>query len=101
MNFEKKFTLGLNSAVDVWEYDSFFQKYSKHIHSIYFSIPLDEKYSTRKFYSDHLKTERDILNFNAVIKCIKKHGIKLEVCLNVNNMSEKEVICALDYLEDS
>lgn len=101
MNFEKKFTLGLNSAVDVLEYDSFLEKYSKYIHSIYFSIPLNEKYSTRKFYSDHLKTEKEISNFNAVIKCIKEHGIKLEVCLNVNNLSEKELLCAFDYLEDS
>ena len=79
--FEKKFTIGLNSAIPVEQYEAFLTKYKNALYSVYFSPPLGEKYSTRRLYTENLQTEAQLENFYNVLDCIRGLGIKLEMCL--------------------
>ena len=47
MDFEKRFNIGLTLETSPREFEEFLKKYSRYIHSIYFSPPLGKFYHTR------------------------------------------------------
>lgn len=97
--FIKKFTLGINTAISATDYEKFLEKYKDYIYSIYFSPPLGDEYSTRKIYSDNLRTSEQIKNFYNILNCIKRLGIKYEVCINIGRLSEKQINDAISYMK--
>ena len=97
--YEKKFTMGLNSNILYEDYDLFLKKYSKYIHSIYFSLPIGDEYSTRPTYSKGLKTKEQIKNWWGLVETIKANNIKTEICMNVVGLDERKIDCAIEFMQ--
>ena len=97
--FKKKFTLGLNSNIPYKEYDEFLKKYKEYIHSVYFSLPIGDEFSTRQIYSDGLRTKEQIMNWWGLVDAIKSNDLKIEVCMNVVGLNAEKIDNAIAFMQ--
>lgn len=97
--FKKRFLIGLTLDTTIDELDAFLENYSYYIDEIYFSLPLGEKFQSRKAIHDQfLKTEKVDL-FWQLLNCIKKHNMKLELVLNTIKLNKTDIDNSFELLK--
>ncbi len=81
-----------------FEYYSFFERYSLYIHSLYFSLPLGKRFHTREYIADQFEQIDNIKRFWSILEVAKQLCIPLELVLNTNGLSEKDIYNAFELL---
>ena len=82
MNFDKKFNIGLTLETNPRDFEKFLIKYSRYIHSIYFSPPLGKLYHTRSKIAAELLIPGKKRAFWKMLGLAKEYGIELELLFN-------------------
>lgn len=80
------------------EYYSFFERYGLYIHSLYFSLPLGKRFHTREYIAEQFERIDNIKRFWSILEVAKQFCIPLELVLNTNGLSEKDIYNALELL---
>lgn len=91
MDFEKKFNVGLTIKTSVRAADKFFKRYAPFINEVYFSMPLGNRFHTRKTIQNQFAKKSAAKKFWTLLEIIKGYGIKLEMVLNTNTLSEADI----------
>ena len=81
--------LVLNSTVE--EYKDFLDKYVEYIDSIYFSLPLGERFHSRIKIRDQFRIKSVVDTFWKILKLIKTYDIKLELVLNTYRLNDNDI----------
>lgn len=98
INFDKKFNVGLTLRTTLKRAEKFFAKYARYIDEVYFSLPLGDRFHSRKTVCRQFKAFGSKKKFWKLLKIIKSHGIKLEMVLNTGSLTESDVTAAKDLL---
>ncbi|MDE7164053.1 MAG: hypothetical protein K2O04_01325 [Clostridiales bacterium] len=98
IDFTKKFNVGLTLKTSLRTADKFFERYGSYINEVYFSAPLGNRFHTRRGIQQQLSKKRIIDKFWKLLGLVKSHGIRLEMVLNTNMLSEQDIESARDVL---
>lgn len=98
MDFTKRFNVGLTLDCDEKSLDEFLSQYSKYIDEVYFSLPIGDKFHSRRGIRKQFSNEKTRALFPQLLRLYRKHGIKLELVLNTNLLTNEELESARDYL---
>ena len=96
----RKYMVGLPIVNDEESWGSFLQKHGQDLYSVYFSLPLGNRFHSR---SNVLKMFRDVEvaeQFWRLLEITQDAGVGLEMVLNTNLLSEGDVEDSRDALAD-
>ncbi len=97
--FKKRFLVGLTLDTTIYELNAFLENYSYYIDEVYFSLPLGERFQSRKAIHDQfLKSEKVDLLWQ-LLDCFKKHNIKLELVLNTVKLNQADIDNSFELLK--
>ena len=88
---KKIYNVGLSLDNTVEEHKEFLNKYNEYIDSIYFSLPLGDRFHSRIKIRDQFRHSRTINEFWKILELIKTYDIKLELVLNTYRLTEHDV----------
>lgn len=97
---DKKFLIGLPLSADVYEWDLFLNEYFEFIQSVYFSVPLGEKFHSRRHIAEQFKDEETVERFWELLKVTKRANVELELVLNTPLLSEEDIANAVKLLDE-
>lgn len=80
--FNKRFSVGLALDTTLDEFNALLDQYSWAIENIYFSLPMGDKFHARTRVVSQMRQPEIVELFWELLRCIKSHGIKLELVLN-------------------
>lgn len=80
--FNKRFSVGLALDTTLVEFNAMLDEYSWAIENIYFSLPMGDKFHARTRVVNQMRQPETVALFWELLKCIKAHGIKIELVLN-------------------
>lgn len=89
--FSKRFSIGLALDTTLAEFDAMLDEYSWAIENIYFSLPMGDKFHARTRVVNQMRQPETVVLFWKLLRCIKDHGIKLELVLNNGLVSQNDV----------
>jgi len=99
--YKDKFSIGLSLDITLNEYQMMIQMYKEYINSIYFSLPLGDKFHSRRNISESFKDKAKIELFYKVLELFMDNDIKLDCVFNTPKLSEEELYYALLYLKNN
>lgn len=97
-SFEKKFSVGLCLNEPMADLQSFFKKNQKWLNSVYFSLPLGERFLSRESLADEYANNEDKLF--AVLELLASLGIRREMAINTWSLTQEEISQAVRYCGD-
>ena len=97
-SFKRKFNIGLTLATTLHEYIDFLNKYKEYIYSVYFSLPLGEKFHTRKIISQQFETYKNRELFWDLLKLSVENDIRIELVLNTYSLTSDDIYLAKNTL---
>ena len=89
--FSKRFSVGLALDTTLVEFNAMLDEYSWAIENIYFSLPMGDKFHARTRVVNQMRQPKTVALFWELLRCIKAHGIKLELVLNNGLVSLHDV----------
>ena len=95
----KQFNIGLSLDTSLHEYINFLHRNKKYIHSIYFSLPLGDKFHTRKIIAKQFESNATRELFWGLLNVIKDTGINIELVLNTYTLTENDIWTAKQLLD--
>lgn len=96
--FNKKFSIGLVLSNTIKEYESFLKQYSHFIDTMYFSLPLGDRFHGRPQIAQQFKNPAIVSRFWEIIRLISDYGIKLEPVFNTNHLNSDDIYRAAELL---
>lgn len=100
MNYKKRFSVGLPVIDSVEVFDRFLDDYGQYIENIYFSLPMGDRYHSRIVTQRVLADAEKIPFFIALLRCVKKHGICLEVLFNTEGLTEEDIRAGKRFMDE-
>lgn len=98
--FHKKFSVGLLLDTSLQEFNTFLDDYAEYIENFYFSLPMGDRFHSRRRVVEQFHNLVNIDQFWKQLKMINDHGIKLEVLFNTENLSAEDVANGKKMLEE-
>lgn len=95
----KKFSLGLVLDTSMEEFEAFLDEYHPYIENFYFSLPLGDRFHSRKRVAEQFRHEASIEQFWRQLHAIRACGIKLEVLFNTHGLSREDVAAGRRMLD--
>lgn len=93
------FSIGLTYDMSRKEFLNILDKYDNNIKEVYFSLPLGDKYHTRRSVAKNLSPKKaSFSDFVSFIKEIKNRKKELCLALNTHALNEKDVFSAIERL---
>lgn len=99
MDYSKRFSVGLPVLDPVERFHAFLDRYAPYIANVYFSLPLGDKHHSRIVTQRILREEDKIPYFLSLLRCVKNHGIHLEVLFNTAGLSEEDILTAKVFMD--
>lgn len=100
IDFTKKFNVGLTLKTTLRAAERFFSQYGKYINEVYFSMPLGDRFHTRKAIRSQLSKKSSVKKFWRLLSVIKRCGIKLEMVLNTNTLTDEDIVESRRLLDE-
>lgn len=97
----KKYSIGLSTDISINEYEKLLNRYGNYIDYIYFSVPLSDKFQSRKNLYTNLSIEKATYFLREVIDLFKLYHVKIELALNTYRLTKKDIELARNYVEHS
>lgn len=97
---KKKFSVGLTLETTIEEFESFLCKYHSYIYEFYFSLPLGDRFHSRKKVSDFFTLRENIDKFWRLLHIIEAYQINLELALNTYRLQKQDIINSVKLLVD-
>lgn len=96
--FKKRFSIGLvlNDSLD--DYTNFLTQYADFIDTIYFSLPLGDRFHGRPQVAQQFKNPVIVSKFWEILRLISDFGIKLEPVFNTNHLNADDLYQAAELL---
>lgn len=91
----KKFSVGLNLNEDLEKLELFFKEFGTYLSSVYFSVPLGNKYYSRDMLAKEYSNESKFLQ---AVRLIEKYEIRTEVTVNTYGLKEEDLKKIHTYL---
>ena len=98
-SFNKVFNIGLPLQTNRNEFYDFISSYKEYIHSIYFSLPLGDRFHTREIICNQFKNEETINLFWDLLKMVQEAGIKLELLFNTYHLTDNDFIVSQEMIQ--
>lgn len=95
----KKFSIGLSMDIDPSEYKELFIKYGEYIDYLYFSIPLGERFQTRKDLFAKYSLQDATEKIKKILNCALDYGINIELALNTYLLKKEDFFIAKQYCQ--
>ena len=95
---QKKFSVGLTLQTTEEEFSKLLDKYCPYIKEVYFSLPLGDRFHTRKNINNLFLKEENISKFWVLLNIVKKYSINLELALNTYKLDNDDIIEAATQL---
>lgn len=99
MDYTKRFSVGLPVLDPVERFNVFLDRYAPYIANVYFSLPLGDKHHSRIVTQRILREEDKLPYFLSLLRCVKNHGIHLEVLFNTAGLSEEDLMTAKAFMD--
>ena len=96
--FERKFSVGLCLNEPFLAFKAFLEKNQRWLNSIYFSLPLGDRFFSRESLADEYRNNDEKLF--AMLDTIAKLGIRREMAINTWDLTEEELAQAIRYCND-
>lgn len=96
----KKFSIGLSMEIKLNEYEVLFHKYQDYIDCLYFSVPLGDKFQTRKNLFCGYNFQEATDKIKKILMCALNNGIKIELALNTYSLKKEDIINAKQYCQE-
>lgn len=87
----KRFSLGLVLDTNLDEFESFLSEYHQYIENFYFSLPMGDRFHSRRRVAEQFRHEEVVDRFWKQLHLIRDYGIKLEVLFNTHGVNERDV----------
>lgn len=97
--FKKKFSIGLVLGDTIEDYKYFLSRYVSFIDTIYFSLPLGDRFHGRPQIAKQFKDPEIVKRFWDILKLISYFGIKLEPVFNTNHLNKDDIYQAAELLD--
>lgn len=97
--FYKKFSVGVFLDTSLGAFESFVEEYAEFIDNFYFSLPMGDKFHSRKRVVEQFRNQDEIEKFWKILDIVKKYGIRLELLFNTGNISEHDIMEAKSFLD--
>lgn len=97
--FYKKFSLGLFLDTSIRGFTQFLDDFEDFIANIYFSLPMGDKFHSRRKVVDQFHDSREIDKFWQLLHIIQERNIRLELLFNTQNITAEEIRSAHRLLE--
>lgn len=101
MDFNKKFSIGLPVLDPVETFDAFLDKYTPYIYNVYFSLPLGDRYHSRVVTKQVLADPSKKTYFLELLRCVQKHGIRLELLFNTHGLTQDDLVRGKHFLDNN
>lgn len=98
--FSKRFSVGLALDTTLDEFNELLDQYAWAIENIYFSLPMGDKFHARTRVVNQMRNPEIVELFWEILKCIRSHGVKLELVLNNGLVSTGDVREAAQLLSN-
>lgn len=98
--FSKRFSVGLALDTTLDEFNELLDQYAWAIENIYFSLPMGDKFHARTRVVNQMRNPEIVELFWKILKCIRSHGVKLELVLNNGLVSTGDVREAAQLLSN-
>lgn len=98
---DKKYSIGLSTDITISEYDKLLNIYDDYIDYIYYSVPISDKFQSRKKLYKNFSIEKATDFLREVIDLFKSHHVKIELALNTYRITENDIALAYNYIEHS
>lgn len=95
----RKFMVGLPVQNSLPEWDQFLKKYHDNIYSVYFSLPLGDRFHARRSVSDILRDPEAESLFWDLLRVTQGNGVPLELLLNTVYLTKSDVELCKRVLE--
>lgn len=99
MDFRKRFSVGLPVIDPPEAFDRFLDQYADYIENIYFSLPIGDQFHSRIVTQRVLHATEKIPYFLELLRCVKSHGVHLELLFNTAGLSEADILHAKDFMD--
>lgn len=95
----RKFMVGLPIINDEIEWQRFLVKYKPHIYSVYFSLPLGDRFHSRSNVLQQFHDPIIVEQFWKLLRITESEGIDLEMVLNTSSLVEGDVAKSKEELD--
>lgn len=92
----KKFSVGLNLNEKIEALELFFEEFAPYLSSVYFSVPLGNRYYSREILAKEYTDENKFLQ---AVELIKKYEIRTELTVNTYNLRTEDLEKIRLYLD--
>lgn len=96
--FKKRFSIGLVLDDSLADYRSFLTQYASFIDTIYFSLPLGDRFHGRPQIAQQFKNPETVSRFWEMLRLIPDFGIKIEPVFNTNHLNADDLYQAAELL---
>lgn len=96
--FKKRFSIGLVLDDSLADYRSFLTQYASFIDTIYFSLPLGDRFHGRPQIAQQFKNPETVSRFWEILRLIPDFGIKIEPVFNTNHLNADDLYQAAELL---
>lgn len=97
--FYKKFSLGLFLDTSIRGFTQLLDDFQDFIANIYFSLPMGDKFHSRRKVVDQFHDPREVDKFWQLLHIIQERNIPLELLFNTRNITAEEIRSARLLLE--
>lgn len=94
----KKYSIGLSTELKINEYEKILCRYGEYIDYLYFSVPISDKFQSRKSIYANFTIEKATNYLKEVIDLFKSYHIRIELALNTYKITEKDIESAYNYV---
>lgn len=95
----RRFMVGLPIINDEIEWQRFLVKYKPHIYSVYFSLPLGDRFHSRFNVLQQFHDPNVVEQFWKLLKITESEGVELEMVLNTSSLVEGDVAKSKEELD--
>lgn len=97
----KKYSIGLSTDITITEYQKLLVQYGDYIDYIYFSVPISDKFQSRKNIYTNFSMEKATFFLREVIDLFKLYNVKIELALNTYQITPEDIKLVSNYVEHS